>query len=128
MVRIDVKKKSLYLYFALDKAMLDGTKYFYTDVSEKSYGKDYPVLFKVSGERKKKHAIELVQMLAQQEMGLQRLSREAEDYRMPFEDDESLIERGLIKVILPKDAVVDEGTSTVKAKISELFVNDDAKE
>lgn len=121
MLRIDVKKKSLYLYFALDKAMLDGTKYHYTDVSEKTYGKDYPILFKVSGERKRKHAIELIRMLAEQEMGLPQIAREHEDYRMPYEDDEALIERGLIKVILPKDAVLNEGTSTVKANISALF-------
>ncbi|MBE6554995.1 MAG: hypothetical protein E7663_01995 [Ruminococcaceae bacterium] len=121
MLRIDVKKKSLYLYFALDKAMLDGTKYHYTDVSEKTYGKDYSILFKVSGERKRKHAIELIRMLAEQEMGLSRIAREHEDYRMPYEDDAALIERGLIKVILPKDAVLEAGTSTVKADIGALF-------
>lgn len=121
MVRVDVKKKSLYLYFALDKAKLDGTKYHYTDVSEKAYGKDYPILFKVSGDRKRKHAIELIRLLAEQELGLPRIAREPEDYRMPYEDDAALIERGLIKVILPKDAVLEEGTSTVKADIGALF-------
>lgn len=121
MLRIDVKKKSLYMYIALNKEKLEGMKYHFTDVSEKSYGKDYPILFKVSGDRKKKHAIELIRMLAEQEMGLPRIAREPEDYRMPYEDDQALIERGLIKVILPKDAVLEAGTSTVKADIGALF-------
>ena len=121
LVRIDVKKKTLYMYLALDKEVLDGTKYNYTDVSTKAYGKDYPVLFKVGGDRKKKYAIELIHMLAEQQMGLMKFERGQEDYRMPYENDDVLIERGLIKVLVPKNAVLDESTSTVKANIGALF-------
>ena len=47
-----------------------------------------------------------------------RVEREAEDYHLPYEDNEALIERGLIKVILPKGESLDENAIAVKADFS----------
>ena len=53
------------------------------------------------------------------EKGIARTDRAPEDYRLPYEDTDALIARGLIKVILPKDAP--EGADTVKADISDMI-------
>ena len=109
---MDVKGKALYLYLALDPAALEGTKYKFTLAKG-----DCPVLLKIKSERKKKYALELIAQLMAG-LGLVRIEREAEDYRLPYEDNEALIERGLIKVILPKGESLDENAVAVKADLS----------
>ena len=112
--KIDVKGKALYLYLALDPATLEGTKY------RVSVAKgDCPTLIKIKNERKKKYALELIAMLMES-LAIARIEREAEDFRMPYEETEALIERGLIKVILPKGEALDENSVAVKADLSEL--------
>ena len=112
LAKMDVKGKALYLYLALDPAALEGTKYKFTLAKG-----DCPVLLKIKSERKKKYALELIAQLMAG-FGLVRIEREAEDYHLPYEDNEALIERGLIKVILPKGESLDENTVAVKADLS----------
>ena len=114
--KIDVKGKALCLYLAIDPKTLEGTKYNVSEVKG-----ECPTLLKVKSERKKKYAIELISMLMG-ELGLTKISREYEDYRLAYEDNDALIERGLIKVILPKGEIIDENTVMVKADLSELEV------
>ena len=110
--KIDVKGKSLYLYLAIDPEALEGSKYKFT----LSKG-DCPVLIKIKSERKLKQATELISMLMA-ELGLVRFDTEWVDYHMPYEDTEALIERGLIKLILPKGETLDENATVVKADLS----------
>ena len=112
--KLDVKGKTLCIYLALDPSEIDGTKY-----SVSIVGGDCPTLIKIKGERKKKHALELIDILMDK-LGLTRIERELEDYRLPYEQTEALIERGLIKVILPKGEVIDENADLVKADLSGL--------
>ena len=112
LAKMDVKGKALYLYLALDPKALEGTKYKFTLAKG-----DCPVLLKIKSERKKKYALELIAQLMANE-GLVRVEREAEDYHLPYEDNEALIERGLIKVILPKGESLDENAIAVKADLS----------
>ena len=112
LAKMDVKGKALYLYLALDPKALEGTKYKFTLAKG-----DCPVLLKIKSERKKKYALELIARLMA-EAGLMRVEREAEDYHLPYEDNEALIERGLIKVILPKGESLDENAIAVKADLS----------
>ena len=114
LAKMDVKGKTLYLYLALDPERFNDTKYIV-----KAAKGDCPTLIKIKGERKKKHALELIALLMA-EMGLERIEREAEDYRLPYEETDALIERGLIKIILPKGEKLDENAVTVKADLSEL--------
>ena len=112
LAKMDVKGKALYLYLAIDPSTLEGTKYKFTLAKG-----DCPVLLKIKSERKKKYALELIaQLMAGQ--GLVRIDREAEDYHLPYEEKEALIERGLIKVILPKGESLDENAIAVKADLS----------
>ena len=111
--KMDVKGKALYLYLALDPTALDAK---YHAIQAKG---DCPTLIKIKSERKKKYAIDLIRMLMES-LALVRIDREAEDYRMPYEETEALIERGLIKVILPKGETLDENAVAVKADLSSI--------
>ena len=110
--KIDVKGKSLYLYLAIDPEALEGSKYKFTTAKG-----DCPVLMKIKSDRKFKHATELIAMLMA-ELGLVREETEYVDYHMPYEETEALIERGLIKLILPKGETLDENATAVKADLS----------
>ena len=114
LAKMDVKGKTLYLYLALDPERFNDTKYIV-----KAAKGDCPTLIKIKGERKKKHALELIALLMA-EAGLERIERESEDYRLPYEQTDALIERGLIKVILPKGETLDENATAVKADLSVL--------
>ena len=56
------------------------------------------MLLKVKSERGKNHAIELIRELMQS-LGIERFEREWEDFHLPYEENDALIERGLIKVL-----------------------------
>ena len=109
--KIDVKGKALCLYLAINPESVDA-KYRVT----KAKG-DCPTLIKIKSDRKKKYALELIRTLMES-LALPRIEREAEDYRLPYEETDALIERGLIKVILPKGEVLDENAIAVKADLS----------
>ncbi len=95
--KLTLKGKTIYLSLAIDPAELEGTKYFINDQSEKS--PELPTLFKVKSDRGVKHAVELIEMIAEK-LGLAKLEGfEPVDYRVAYEDDEALLQRGLIKII-----------------------------
>ncbi|MBQ9777919.1 MAG: hypothetical protein IJW22_03235, partial [Clostridia bacterium] len=109
---INVKGKSLYVYLAIDPAGYEG-KHFITNVADKM--PETPLLVKVKNERSLNVALRLIEEMAEQ-IDLVRIDHEAEDFHMPYESDEALIEKGLIKVITP-DGVAPTGE---KANIAEL--------
>ena len=117
--RIDVKGKMLCLYLALDPKEAD-EKYRVVDVSSKAGGDEYPSLLKIRSDRGIKYALDLIAKLMAS-LEIAKLEREPEDFTIPYEDDDALIERGLIKVVLPDGAVLDEYTDIVKANVSGFF-------
>ncbi|MBQ8719493.1 MAG: hypothetical protein IJY65_00490 [Clostridia bacterium] len=120
--RIDVKGKAIYLYLNLDPAEFENSKYFITDASGKAGGEDTPLLLKVKSERGRNHALELIGIMMEK-MGLVRIEREAEDYRMPYEDNDALIERGLIKLILPQGVTLEDGMPTVNTDVGAMLAS-----
>ncbi len=112
--KLNAKKKSLYLYLALDPATLVDTKYFFDDVSSKKKYAAVPVLFKIKGERKLKHALELIEKLCGEELALPPVKNfEAVDYTVPHQDTKSLVQNGLIKQLtaaVPVEVSVEEIT------------------
>lgn len=112
--KINAKKKSLYLYLALDPATLVDTKYFFDDVSSKKKYAAVPVLFKIKGERKLKHALELIEKLCGEQLALPPVKDfEAVDYTVPHKDTKTLVQEGLIKQL----------TATVPVEVSTEEIN-----
>lgn len=120
LAKIDVKGKRLYLYLAIEPKELEGSKYRFVDVSKRK--PDQPVLLKIKGKLGFMHAMELIDLLAIK-FKLEKFEREFEDFSMPYEEDEALREKKLIKVILPKGATLSENTEVVKDDVSKMFEN-----
>ena len=118
--RIDVKGKALYLYLNLEPADFADSKYFISDASGKAGGEDTPLLLKVKSERGRNHALELIGIMMEK-FGLTKVEREAEDYRMPYEDNDALVERGLIKLILPQGVTLEDGVPTVNTDVGAML-------
>ncbi len=116
--KIDVRGKRVYLYLALEPAAFEGSKYRFTDMSGKKT--ETPMLVKISGSRSLLHAGELIEALAEK-YGLTKIERAEENYSMPYETDESLIEKGLIKIIYPKGVAFEEGQILTRENLEEVL-------
>ena len=119
LARIDVKGKMLYLYLALEPTEYENTKYFTKDVSAKPGFAEVPLLMKIKSERGVNHALELIAAVMEKN-SIARIEREDEDFRLPYETTEALIEKGLIKVLTPTGTTLEEGDETVKASLDFL--------
>lgn len=108
LVRMDVKPKALYLYLAIDPQSLVDTKYTFKDVSEKKKYAATPVLFKIRGDRKLKHALELIERICGTELQLRHLEVEPTDYRLPSLSLEEQIDVGYVKMMVGAVPVVPE--------------------
>ena len=108
LARMDVKTKSLYLYLAIDPQSLVDTKYNFKDMSEKKKYAATPVLMKIRGERKFKHALELIEKICGEELQLKRLEVEPTDYRLPLMTQDDMIEAGYVKMMVGAIPVVPE--------------------
>ncbi len=97
LVKFDVKGKKVDLYIALNPSeFADKAQFYnYVDISDKNA--ETPMLMKVSGPIKLRRALELIDILMGK-MDVVLLKNYVEqDFRMPFETTEALIEHGLIK-------------------------------
>lgn len=98
LAKVNAKSSTLYLYLALDPAELEGTKYYFTDVSNKKKYAATPVLLKIKGERKLKHALELIGKLCGEVNALPTVKNyEIVDYTIAEQTTEELVQTGLIK-------------------------------
>ncbi len=98
LAKVNAKSSTLYVYLALDPATLEGTKYFFTDVSNKKKYAATPVLLKIKGERKLKHALELIEKLCAEQNALPPVKDyEAVDYTIAEQTTEELVQAGLIR-------------------------------
>ena len=96
--KITAKTRTLYLYLAIDPATLQDTKYFFDDMSEKKKYAEVPVLLKIRGERKLKHALELIEKVCGEELQLPPVKDfVAEDYTEAYRDTATLVGEGLVK-------------------------------
>ena len=110
---VNILGKTLYLYLDLPLEVY-GKKHFVSPSGKENM----PLLVKIRNDRSLAQALRLIGEMMKAK-GIGRTDRTPEDYRLPYEDDDALIARGLIKVILPKDAP--EGGKAVKADIGALI-------
>lgn len=98
LAKVNAKSSTLYVYLALDPAELEGTKYFFTDVSSKKKYAATPVLLKIKGERKLKHALELIEKLCAEQNALPPVKDyESVDYTIAEQTTDELVQAGLIR-------------------------------
>ncbi len=91
-----IKRKNLYLYYALDTSKI-GQKYKVEHVEYKKY-EDVPTVLMVDNDKRKELSKELINRLMRQnkcELG----KNLNDEYRIPFESKEALIQKGLIKEV-----------------------------
>ena len=96
LAKINVKGKKIYLYLALaPNEFADKAKFYnFVDVSDKK--QDTPMLIKVNGPIKLRRALELIEILVKKQ-GIELQKDYAEqDFYMPYEDTQALIEKGLV--------------------------------
>ena len=122
--RIKIKGKSLYLYLALSPEGIEESPYA-SDVSDKN--DDTKLLIKVRSPRSCRYAVNMIMAMMEQ-LGLEKIEREYVDYSWPYETTEALVERGLVKMILPPDVQVNEFDQFVKANMSGVFTERDDDE
>ena len=102
-------QKTLYVYLSLSPKELEGTKYFFTDESAIKKYEKVPLRVRVRSERGVKYTIELIEKIAESK-GLQLVKNfEVADYTLPYENEETLLERQLIKKVeIPEPTVAPE--------------------
>jgi predicted transport protein len=112
-----IARKNLSLYLALDPKKLEGTKYKFTDVSDKKTYIDYPVQLKLKSERSVKYAIELLNNLFEEAGAITQVGAEDVSYKDVFyyRDFNTLLAQGLIKKYVYRK--VDNKTVLVEEKI-----------
>ncbi len=117
LAKLNVKGASVQLYLALDTSEYSAEKYFFTDVSDKPKVDKVPMLLKVKGAKGMRNAIELIGEVMSKN-GIERGTPPTDDYRMPYESTEALVDRGLVKVILPDGIKIDENTVIEKLDVN----------
>ena len=122
--KVNIKGKAILLYINLDTEKYSATKYHFQNVSDMPKFADVPMLLKVKSERGLKYALELIEELMRV-LEIPEAQAQDVDYRVPYETNEELAKRGLVKVILPKGMELDENMNLVQLNVSELL--DDAK-
>ena len=117
LAKLDVRGKKVDLYLALDpNEFADLAKFYnFKDVSEKK--KDYPMLMRVSGPLKLKRALELIQILLEKLGGYATSGYEEQDFYMPYETTEALVEKGLIKELLSGAPVMMKAVEPVEETV-----------
>ena len=108
--KMDAKSKTLYLYLALDPSQFADTKYSVVDVSAKRKYASTPTLIKIKGERKFKHALELIEKVCGEQMTLEKVEAEKVDYKVARMTIDEMVEAGLMKqsagyIVLPTEEV-----------------------
>ena len=85
------------------------------------------MLLKVKSERGLKYVLELIEEMMRV-LEIPEGKAQDIDYRMPYEHTDALLERGLVKLILPKGMTLDENTNTIKVDFNLLFGSKEDKE
>lgn len=105
-----IRGKTLCLCLALNPADYEGTKYIINDMSAYAKFANTPLLYRIKNPRRVKYAKELIAALFGEE---NREEKEHTDYSaIPYEDTQSLIDRGLIKIV-SRETVVYDGSNYV---------------
>ena len=120
LIKFNIKRKHLYVYFALNADDYADTKYNLVKVESKKY-EAVPAMYAVRNDRNLKYAMELIDILCGSN-GIEKGELKNENYYLPYEDTESLLARGLIKEV--KTSIQEKGQQVkVRKAVSATEVN-----
>jgi len=100
LIKLGVRGKTLCVYYALDAGDYENTKY-KVELCASSKFAAVPCMYRIKSARRCEFAKELIAALAEK-FGLVRGDERKEEYPMPYEGNEPLLERGLIKELKTK--------------------------
>ena len=120
LAKLNVKGRTLELYINLNPEEYNVNKYHFVNVSDKPKFADVPMLIKVRSDRALKYAIELIAEMMEKN-GIIQGDIPTEDYHMPYETNQELAKRDLVKVIVSKGVKVDKDTEMVPVDVNELL-------
>lgn len=98
--KLKIRGKNLVVYFPIDPAKMEGTKYLGEDVSSVSRYKTVPFAYAINGSRKLHYAIELIEMLMEgrSENAPEPVDEKSVDTYIPEKDFNTLYNRKLIRI------------------------------
>lgn len=99
--RFSIRGKSLCIYFALDPNDYANTKYKVEYAESKKY-EGIPCMYRIKNARRVKYALDLIAALANK-FGLEKGAQQSENYYLPYEPVQPLVERGLIKELVSEE-------------------------
>lgn len=98
-VKLKMNGKVITAYLALHNTDGLDTKYKFKYVGDVKTHEQTPIMVKVRGPRELKYLLELVKIMFNQ-LNIEQGEIEDVDYRVPYEETEALLEKGLVKEIL----------------------------
>lgn len=114
-----IRGKTLCLCLALDPENYEESKYIVDDMSRYTRFAGTPLMYRIKNERRLRYAKELIAFLFE---GTEPSGHEDEDFAaIPYEDTQSLVERGLIKIVSYREVAIEEKTENEE----EEFEDDD---
>ena len=119
--RLKIRGKTICLYCALDPNEFDPAKYFHEATDAKMF-EQVPMLVRIRSDRGLKKAFELID-ITMEKFGLKPDPKASPvDYvaEHPYEKTQALIDRELIKVLVPEGYVAIDPTHIIKAESLEL--------
>lgn len=121
LARLAVRGKTLGLYLALDPADYADTKYKIDDVSSVAKNAEVPVLYKIKNDRRCKYAKDLIAEVMSAN-GLAAGEQLTVDYcaQYPYEELDTLVGRGLVKLLKWKEKAADSEESLIEISQEEF--------
>ena len=96
-LKFSIKRKNLYVYFALNPEEFTESKYNLVKVESKKYA-SVPARYVVKNDHNLKYAKELIEMVCKNQ-GIEKNKEMNDDYYLPYEETSALLEKGLIKQV-----------------------------
>ncbi len=114
--KLAIRGKTLAVYLALDVNGYGGSQIGFEQASGKRYAA-LPVMIRITSDRKVKRALEAIAATCEG-LGLNAGEVKSTSYAMPYETDEQLISRGLIKILSSENA---DGAALQKANVADII-------
>ena len=99
-IKFSIRGKALCLYFALNADDYADSKYKVEKVESKKY-EDVPCLYRIKNDRRRDYAKDLIDTVMNN-LPTEKGNESNEEFRIPFETTEALLEKGLIKELKTK--------------------------